>query len=165
MAKINSLVDDILNLWFPDDEYHLWWFKKNVKFDNKLHDEYFNLMINTFNNFNIENYNNCESKKIICDIIILDQFSRNINRIINTLNIIEYTNRALQLSNLWIKNKYHLSEPIKWTVFAFLPIRHSKNKDNLLELIKTLNEIETKYESILLNKIYYKFKLHTIRQL
>lgn len=60
-------------------------------------------MNNIFNNFNLENYSQSSPKEIIRDIILLDQFSRNINRIVGVLDIIEYTNKAIQLSNQWIK--------------------------------------------------------------
>jgi uncharacterized protein (DUF924 family) len=155
----------ILDFWFPDDEYHVWWFKSNEKLDNQIHNQYYQLITNTFDNFDLEKYNGYSIQKLIQDIIILDQFSRNINRILNNINISEFTNKAIQLSNLWIHNKYYLSQPIKWTVFAFLPIRHSKDSQLIKKLIDILDEMELKDSSISSDKIYQKFKLHTIRQL
>ncbi len=122
-------------------------------------------MIMTFNNFDIKNYLKLTPEEIISNIILLDQFSRNINRIIRNLDLIEYTNKAIQLSNEWIEKKYYLTCPIKWTVFAFLPIRHSKNKEQIIRLTTLLDEIQTTNNLVTLDKIYQKFKLHTNRQL
>jgi len=121
-------------------------------------------MLNTFNNFNIKNYSILSPEEIISDIILLDQFSRNINRIIRNLDLIEYTNKAIQLSNKWIEKKYYLTCHIKWTVFAFLPIRHSKNKKQINRIIKLLEEIQSNNDLIAHDKIYQKFKLYTIIQ-
>lgn len=53
----------------------------------------------------MESYLKSTPEEIISDIILLDQFSRNINRIIRNLDLIEYTNKAIQLSNEWIEKK------------------------------------------------------------
>ncbi len=158
-------ISDLLKFWFPDDEYHGWWFKSTFELDQKIFDQYYDIMINTFNDFNLDKYIKSTSEEIIRDIILLDQFSRNINRIVKNLDIIEYTHKAIQLSNEWIKRKYYLTCPIKWTVFAFLPIRHSKNKDKINELIDIFIQIEASDNLVSSNVIYKKFKLHTIRQL
>ena len=81
------------------------------------------------------------------------------------MDIIQYTNKAIELSNEWIKRKYYLTCPIKWTVFAFLPIRHSKNKEQINRLVGILEQVEKSNNLILLNKIYQKFKFNTIRQM
>jgi len=155
----------LLNFWFPDDEYHRWWFKSTPALDLKIFNIYHIQMSDTFNNFNVENYSKSTPEEIIRDIIILDQFSRNINRIVQNLDIIQYTNKAIELSNEWIKRKYYLTCPIKWTVFAFLPIRHSKNKEQINRLVGILEQVEKSNNLILLNKIYQKFKFNTIRQM
>ena len=72
---------------------------------------------------------------------------------------------AIQLSNKRIEKKYYLSCPIKWTVFAFMPIRHSKNIEQINRLIKILEEIQLINNLIILDKIYHKFKFHTLIQL
>ena len=159
-----DLINHLLYFWFPDDEYHGWWFKSTPELDQKIFNLYYIQMSDTFNNFKMENYFNSTPEEIIRDIIILDQFSRNMNRIVQTMDIIQYTNKAIELSNEWIKRNYHLTCPIKWTVFAFLPIRHSKNKEQIKRLVELLEQIEKSNNLILSNKIYQKFKLHTIRQ-
>ena len=159
MEQINPL----LNFWFPDDNYHIWWFKSTNELDQKIYNQYYQQMIDTFDNFDLDNYMESTPEQIIQNIILLDQFSRNINRIVGNINIIQYTNKAIELSNEWIKRKYYLTCPIKWTIFAFLPIRHSKTR--LEELVGLLEQIEKSNNLVSNDKIYQKFKIHTNRQL
>ncbi len=160
----------LLNFWFPDDKYHIWWFKSNEQLDNQIYYTYYEQMLTLFKNFSIENYQNLSKQinpnQIIHDIILLDQFSRNINRIVNDLDIRAYTEKACMLSNLWIDKKYYLSEPINYTVFAFLPIRHANN----YQLIKNIsdnifNEMIESNNTLLSNEIFKKFKFHTEKSL
>ena len=152
--------NDILKFWFPNDKYHKWWFVSNKELDAHIHRNYYLDMKNVFDNFNIQNYINVSIDKILTDIILLDQFSRNISRVILHIDICEYTKKAVLLSNLWIKNKNYLTEPIAYTVFAFLPIRHTNDKNEITKLLPLLDEIKNinmGYE----NDIFKKFFIHT----
>jgi uncharacterized protein (DUF924 family) len=153
-------MDTVLTFWFPNDDYNLWWFKSNDILDKQIYDIYYNLMVKTFNDFNIENYVDKSSDKLVATIILLDQFSRNINRIIN-IDLKEYTEKAYLLSQLWINKQYYLNQPINKTVFALLPIRHIGKQNDLINIISILNQIENVNSK---NEIFNKFKLHTIRQ-
>jgi uncharacterized protein (DUF924 family) len=155
----------IINFWFPDDEYHSWWFIPKNNLDQIIYDKYYQQMVDTFDNFNIDDYLNCSTNKIISDIIILDQFSRNINRIVNNLNIYDYTTKAHLLSKIWIDKKYYLTAPIKYTVFALLPIRHIGDKNQIENMIGFLDEIKKNYPDINSNKIFQKFYFHSKRAL
>jgi len=157
-----DIYDEILTFWFPDDEYHKWWVISNKKLDQKIFNNYYKLLIDTYENFNIDNYKEDNFKKILIDIIILDQFSRNINRILNNINIFEFTKKALLLSYIWIDRKYYLIYNFKYSAFAFLPIRHQFNYTLLLDLLKLLNDIEQDNKH---NKIFIKFKFHTQKSL
>jgi len=155
----------ILTFWFPNTDYNLWWFKSNEKLDHQIYQLYHDQMIRTFNDFNSQDYLNKSSEELIVSIILLDQFSRNINRIVGNLNIRSYTEKAYELSKIWIDNKYYLTQPIAWTVFAFLPIRHLGNKSDMVNIIELLKHIENENNLITNNTIFNKFKLHTIRQI
>ena len=154
-------MDTVLTFWFPNNEYNIWWFKSNEKLDKLIHNLYFELMVDTYNEFNIKNYVDKSPDDLVANIILLDQFSRNINRIIN-INVEEYTQKAYQLSQIWIDKQYYLNQPINKTVFALLPIRHIKKQNDLINIISILNQIENVNSK---NEIFNKFKLHTIRQL
>jgi uncharacterized protein (DUF924 family) len=159
MADYNK----VLNFWFPNDDYNSWWFKSTKELDQHIYDNYFEIMISVFDNFNIEDYEGAIPEKIIHDIILLDQFSRNINRIFK-IEIHDYTVKAVQLSNLWITNKYCFTCPIKWTVFALLPIRHINDYEKMSELMDLFVMMENYNDTIIKNIIYQKFKLHSKRQ-
>jgi uncharacterized protein (DUF924 family) len=161
MDQINS----VLNFWFPDDQYQKWWCKSTPELDTQIYTQYYQLMLNMFDNFLIDNYQDPSPEQLIYGIIVLDQFSRNINRIVQNLNIGKYTDHALQLTNKWIELKYYLTCPIKWTVFAFLPIRHTKNNQKIKELDDLLNQIEKQNNLITSNQIFKKFKSNTKRQM
>ncbi len=154
-------MDTVLTFWFPNDDYNIWWFKSNDKLDRIIHNLYFELMVDTYNEFNIKNYIDKTPDEIVATIILLDQFSRNINRITN-IDVEEYTLKAYQLSQIWIDRQYYLNQPIKKTVFALLPMRHVGKQNDLINIISILNQIENVNSK---NDIFAKFKLHTIRQL
>jgi uncharacterized protein (DUF924 family) len=153
-------MDTVLTFWFPNDNYNLWWFKSNKDIDKQIYDIYYDLMVKTFNDFNIDNYFDNSPDKLITAIILLDQFSRNINRIIN-IDVKEYTQKAYQLSQIWIDKQYYLNQLINKTVFALLPMRHIGKQNDLINIISILNQIENNNSK---NEIFNKFKLHTIRQ-
>ncbi len=159
MEQVENTSNEILNFWFGDFTYKKWWFVSTVELDQKIYSMYYNQMLNVFNNFNLAYYNNIEPIKLITDIILLDQFSRNISRVFNQIDIISFTNKAQILSNIWIEKKYYLTEPIAYTVFAFLPIRHSKNPNEICKLLPLLAECKPTEP----NQIYNKFLTHTLQ--
>ena len=162
-------INTILNFWFPDENYHMWWFKSNDLLDNKININFYYLIKKQFDNFDIKKYQNEKPEQIITRILLLDQFSRNINRVITCLDLDEYTIKAFELSKLWINKKYYLTEPINYTIFALLPIRHYANQTNnkqLIELlIAILNKIKYVKPDIKKNKCFQKFEFFTIRAL
>lgn len=158
--------NEIINFWFPNNKYQKMWFISNNKFDQMIYDKYYLNMTKLFDDFNIDNYTNASSIKILTDIILLDQFSRNISRVLTTtINIYEYTKKAELLSILWIERKYYLTEPIHFTVFAFLPIRHIGDKIQNIKLLPLLELTKENITSLEGKEILRKFTNHTIRSL
>lgn len=148
-------MNTILNFWFPDNNYQKWWFKSNENLDKYIYDNYYQLMLDSYNNMN--NINNTE--EIISNIILLDQFSRNINRIV-PIDINSYTIKALVLSQQWIENNYHLSQPIKYTVFALMPFRHMHTIKYNMYVLELLDTMKCFSDDI----IYIKFKNTTSKK-
>lgn len=156
--------DEILNFWFPNSQYQKWWFIGNTQLDQQIAEKYFNQMSNLFSNFKIGDYLDISVNKLLSDIILLDQFSRNISRIKSDIDVSAYTKKAQILSEIWLDKKYYLTEPIAYTVFALLPIRHSKDKNAIEKILPVLDEIKEINQNYS-NPIYKKFYLHTIRSL
>ena len=157
---------EILKFWFRNNEYQKWWFISNSKLDQEITDKYYGQMCMVFDGFDPGNYSHTQANKIITDIILLDQFSRNIARTkpSGSIDIVAYTKKAEVLSKIWIDRKYYLTEPIAHTAFAFLPIRHSKNLIEINKLIPILEEIKF-INNNNSNQIYLKFYTHTLRAL
>ena len=151
-------IDSILNFWFPNENFNKFWFDKSV--DNKIYEEYYDLLNTTYNNIiKINNLEKIEYKELLAIIILLDQFSRNINRIIN-INISNFTLEAKKLSMICINNKYYLNKKINHICFILMPLRHLNKISDYYIIIGILNEIND-----IDNKLFIKFKNETIKKL
>ncbi len=159
-----SDTNNLLKFWFPNSQFQKWWFVSNSRLDQEIYQKFYYEMVELFNTFNIDNYADTDKIKLITDIILLDQISRNISRVTSNIDIPSYTEKAELMANIWICKKYYLTEPIEYTVFALLPIRHTKDKNKIKKLLPILDEIKhiNINES---NQIYIKFYTHTMRAL
>ena len=165
-----DVINEIFTFWFPNDNYNKFWFDKNLDFDSTIKSKYFTLLKHIF--LQIKNYDlfGMTSDELIAIIIILDQFSRNIERtiiesesdLLSSQIIHEMTEEAKRLSNYWISRKYYLTESINKIVFALMPLRHLNKIHDYKIIIQILEEIKDKYSSTIL---YNKFKNQTIKRL
>lgn len=170
MLLDTSVINEIFTFWFPNDNYNNFWFDKNLDFDSIIKAKYFPLLIHIFSE--IKNYDllGMNSDEIIAIIIILDQFSRNIERTLtesesNLLScqiIHEMTEEAHRLSKYWINYKCYLTEPMNKIVFALMPLRHLNKISDYKIIIQILEEIKDKYSGTIL---YNKFKNQTVKRL
>jgi len=170
MLLDTNVINEIFTFWFPNENYNNFWFDKILDFDSTIKTKYFALLQNVF--VEIKNYDlfGMTSDEMIALIIILDQFSRNIERTIsdselklmNSLTIHEMTEEANRLSKYWISRKYYLTEPINKIVFALMPLRHLNRVHDYNIIIQILDEINDKYKG---NNLYTKFKYQTMKRL
>ena len=170
MLLDTSVINEIFTFWFPNDNYNNFWFDKNLDFDSTIKTKYFTLLQNVFTE--IKNYDlfGMTSDELIAIIIILDQFSRNIERTITDNDrdllsfetIHEMTEEANRLSKFWISRKYYLTESINKIVFALMPLRHLNKVHDYNIIIQILDEIKNKFSHTI---IYSKFKNQTIKRL
>ena len=164
-------MDSILDFWFPDNNYQKWWFKSTPEMDRKIYDTYYDVMYKQYNNFNEADYNYAEPSVLISTIILFDQFSRNMARInmgkasVAVINVDDFTRKARQLTNIWLKRALYKTEPIKYTVFAYMPIRHMKKDDEIEQLAILLERMEIQDSNLKTDTIFNKFKSTTIRNL
>jgi len=161
-------MDSILDFWFPDNNYQKWWFKSTPELDRKIYDTYYDVMYQQYNNFSESDYNYADPSVLISTIILFDQFSRNMARI-NTgktpIDVNDFTRKARQLTNIWLKRALYKTEPIKYTVFAYMPIRHMKKGDEIEQLAILLERMEIQDNNLKTDSIFNKFKSTTIRNL
>ena len=168
--ELNELYDE----WFSNKDY---WFSKNSKIDTYLCDKYYKYIENT--NYIYENYKNnanvFDNKTIIACIILLDQISRHFKRVYdNNINIIEYSKKAVQFSNILLYNNEHHVFTINELSFIYLPYRHLKDIDKIYEIIniyislyeKTNAEDKQKcrrYLQATLNNIYKEINILSMK--
>lgn len=158
-----DLVNEILTFWFPTPNYCKFWFEKQINIDNYINSQYFNILIELYNYLvELKDLDTIDSKRLICYIIILDQFSRNISRVntmITNKKILEMTELASKLSHIWINKKLYLTQSINMIVFALMPLRHSYKLHDykiILDILEIINDKE--------NTIYKKFKNQTLKK-
>ena len=160
---------EILQFWFPNEKYNKFWFDKNNDFDITIKLKYNDLIIFVFKQLKImtidSDFNIYSSEELIAIIILLDQFSRNIDRtsknfLNNSPHVHDCTEAAEKITKFWISKKYYLTAPINMTVFALMPLRHLNKVHDYNMIIQILEEIRD--ES---NELYKKFKIQTMRRL
>jgi uncharacterized protein (DUF924 family) len=155
MLLTEKEINSILNFWFPNDNYNTFWFDKSV--DEIIYKKYFHLLHDTYNATVEKDFEFCY-EELLALIILFDQFSRNINRIVN-INVTEFTYEARKLSLQCIKNKYYLNKKMNHNCFMLMPLRHLNKLNDYYLLLAILNEIEDNN-----NIIFTKFKTQTLRK-
>lgn len=113
---------EIINFWFVQTEPFLW-FKKSDKFDQEIKTRFLKIH---------EKAVNCEFYKWrlqplgrLAEIIVLDQFSRNIFR--DTAQSFAYDNLALALAQEAIAANVHDKLSEKERNFLYMPFMHSES--------------------------------------
>lgn len=114
---------EVLNFWF-DNNNRKNWFAKSEDFDNEIRERFLDVHAKAVAG---ELFNWRENiKGRLAEIIVLDQFSRNIYR--DKKEAFEYDVIALVLSQEALK--YDLSElTIEEKAFLYLPFMHSESKE------------------------------------
>lgn len=160
-------IDDVLNYWFPNLSFQKWWFNKDINRDNEIYDKFTSLYINVIN----DKFNDWMNKPNGCMalIIVLDQFSRHIDRVDNKIDITKSTLLASKITKHFI-NKYENKIPIYQLPFLLMPLRHTLDMTDMNLLIDQINKYElywsndkyilTKFEA----DIWKRFKSATIKQ-
>ncbi len=159
---------EILNFWYGNDptQFNKWWFNSDQIIDSNIYDMFSDDLIRLYYNFDLTKYQTAPVDILLTDIILLDQVSRHCDRVEPlAFDIIDSTKKAAQISQIWINKKYHLTQPFGYTAFAFLPIRHLKNKNDINNLMELLDSIYSHNPDIESNTIFSKFKIHTKRSL
>ncbi|MGH1487374.1 MAG: DUF924 family protein [Cellvibrionaceae bacterium] len=114
--------DDVLDFWFNEIDESKWW-KKDSEFDALIKDKFLTLH---------EQANQCElfkwrstAKGCLAEVIILDQFSRNIFR--DSPQAFSSDALALALAQEAISRQKHLELNVKERSFLYMPFMHSES--------------------------------------
>jgi len=154
---LNNEIKSILNFWFPNEKFNKFWFDKSV--DDKIYKEYYNLLNDTYNKIINNNLDNIDYDELLALIILFDQFSRNINRIIH-INVNDFTIEAKKLSMICINKNYLFDKKMNHICFILMPLRHLNKLTDYYLILDILKNIEdTK------NNLFDKFKNETLKKL
>lgn len=114
---------EVLNFWF-DNNNRKNWFAKSEDFDNEIRERFLDVHVKAVAG-ELSNWRE-NIKGRLAEIIVLDQFSRNIYR--DKKEAFEYDVIALVLSQEALK--YDLSElTTEEKAFLYLPFMHSESKE------------------------------------
>jgi len=165
MILSQNQINDILEFWYPNDKYNKFWFEKNIEIDKYIFESYNELLFKTYNilknNIDVDDYSD-----MLVSVILLDQFSRNILRYTEELDIIsdistvvsDMTEIAKKISILWLDKYFNKNNPINHLVFILMPFRHTNKLSDYKFILSILEKINNDDE------LYKKFKSHTIRR-
>ena len=142
----------VLDFWFHEIDQAMWW-KKDEKFDNEIRNRFLSLH-NQAQQGELYLWRS-SSRGALAEIIILDQFSRNMFR--ETPKAFESDMLALALSQSAIDKGFHEQLIKTERNFLFLPFMHSESKyihEVALKLYTELDEplildFELKHKSII----------------
>ncbi len=137
---------NILKFWFPSQEsiFLKFWFSS--EYDEYITKNFKNNLIE-LENLKIIDYNNADD--LLAQIIVLDQFSRNIYR--GKKDIIKNDPKALSLAKKYFENNYFKNHKLNQIIFALMPFRHSEDLDNQSFVLDFLNKNKED------NKLFIKF--------
>ena len=125
---------DLYYEWFDNKD---WWFSKNNKIDVYLCDKYYKYIEISYDIYDeyCKDINNHTNKVIIACIILLDQITRHYKRVYDdTLDIMEYTKKAVNISNILLYRNDYTRFSIDELSFIYLPYRHMKDIDKIYEI-------------------------------
>jgi tRNA(Ile)-lysidine synthetase-like protein len=139
----------IISYWFPNDKYQEFWFDGSC-------DEYIKITyLDLLNREEKGEFNN-DTENILARIILLDQFTRNLYR--GSPDQYKNDNKAHTLAYTILDKLDEYTLPQR--LFALMPLRHSRDPDQLNIVMDKIKEYEVEFES---NTLLKKFKLATLR--
>ncbi len=149
------LYTEVLNYWFPNNEYNEFWFDKTP--DAYIKEKYTDIL-NQLTDESSEIYQEWGKtiKGKIAIIIVLDQFTRNIYR--DTERMYSNDAQVFEIAKDIIDKGEDLSVPLNYRIFILMPFRHNKTSISLDIVVKKINDYEKEFGK---SKLLEKFKLAT----
>lgn len=154
-AKLEADARAVLEFWFDKANASLW-FVQNADFDNKIQDKFGAIWqkacLGECANWRRHEGINANKNDIallnlagrLAEIIVLDQFSRNLNR--SQASAFTQDPMALVLAQEAVCQKGFDNLPMRWRKFMIMPMMHSESlvtHERYLHLFEALNDPET----------------------
>lgn len=136
------IYQEIIKFWFKDTAPFKW-FAKDYLFDKQIKDR-FEQIHEIASDGGLEGWRD-DSESALAEIIILDQFSRNLYR--NKPEAFANDDLALRLAREAISKRYNRQIQDHKLLFLFMPFMHSEDKDAQKEGLKyfRMHKLDTKY--------------------
>ncbi len=112
----------VLDFWF-DLQNKLFWFEKNMAFDCEIREKFYQTWIDGCQGLLLSWRETIEGR--LAEIIVLDQFSRNLNR--ENEKAFSQDKMALVLAQEAIKDSAFWSLPVDQKRFILMPMMHSES--------------------------------------
>lgn len=131
--------EEVIKFWFEDIDSKNWWVKDKA-FDQLIKTKFSSIHQQAAHGL-LTHWRNSDEGRL-AEIIVLDQFSRNIHR--GTPLAFSQDKQALKLSRLAIKSHVddRLSSPKK--LFLYLPFMHSESQKVHVEAVSLFKQLGTK---------------------
>ena len=149
---------DVLNFWFPNDNFNKFWFDKSK--DSMIKMEYDTIL--NFVEKEVIDVDSLSDLDILEKIIILDQFSRSIYRE-NKEKVKFNDKKALNLSLNFFANRNWINIKLNYLIFYLMPLRHTFDKEYYEKIFEILqiynlndNDKELYNKFIKITKMIYK---------
>lgn len=166
-----ELLHEVVDFWFPNADFQSFWFSS--EYDIIIRQKYqdiTNILSNVDNFLDLLNF--ATHTKTLCIkacigiVICLDQFNRNLNRIIDGVNDRSIYKKTDNLCIAFVKHVFNNSYenyPIHQRIFLLMPYRHQRTSVYLdyvmTQIVVMENESTNNKEQIIISK----FKNATIR--
>lgn len=165
-----SVLHEIVDFWFPNDEFQSFWFSS--EYDTIIREKYekitndiIAMMIDDLLALTIDGCS-FSQKTFLGIVICLDQFVRNLNRIVigvNDRSIYKITdNKCISLIT-FISDTVGFNYPINQRIFILLPYRHQRTTRNLNFVMNQIDIMKNEASNETENKIIAKFKIATLK--
>ena len=146
---------DVVDYWFEKQKDYKKWFFSGTTLDSYISDNYKDLLDFHLQNNYEHDMTKSNLKKILGNIILLDQFSRHIYR--NTEKAFDGDRFALTMAKGLLQSGLLDFLTISERIFALMPLQHSENLEDKHLILKYLDDIQNKSEDTMLSS----FKKHT----
>jgi uncharacterized protein (DUF924 family) len=142
---------EVIKYWFEDID-QAYWFKKSETFDKELESKFSKLYLEVFKGEHSKWRRSPEGS--LAEIIVLDQFSRNIFR--DKPEAFQSDSMALTLSQVMIDKGFDVQLDKVKRGFVYLPFMHSESVKIHLEAIEIFKKLNNE------NMLQYEYKHYEI---
>lgn len=138
---------EILKFFFPEmDKYQRFWFHPSSEHDVMVYNKYSSM----FEKIE-EITEDMTDEYVVGEIILLDQLARQCYRVSEDMKSKQSKYDAMALKRTMIlieRGFYETDSPIYYQIFSLMPLRHTKNVENIKLCLKIAEGIDSKSKNL-----------------